>query len=58
MFPDTLPKDAQNALAILGDSGILSTAYMAGETALALQIGHRRSVDFDFFIHKILRLTK
>ena len=49
MFPDTLPRDAQDALAILGKSGILDSAYLAGGTALALQIGHRRSVDFDFF---------
>lgn len=26
--------------------------YLAGGTALALQIGHRRSVDFDFFTQK------
>lgn len=49
MFPDTLPANAQNALAILGKSRILFSAYMAGGTALALQMGHRRSVDFDFF---------
>lgn len=28
--------------------------YLAGGTALALQIGHRVSVDFDFFTHKKL----
>jgi hypothetical protein len=26
--------------------------YMAGGTALALQIGHRTSIDFDFYIYK------
>lgn len=49
MFEGTLPKSAQNTLALLGKSGILDFAYMAGGTALALQIGHRQSVDFDFF---------
>ncbi len=49
MFSDILPTDAQNALAVLGRSGILSSAYLAGGTALALQLGHRQSVDFDFF---------
>lgn len=49
MFPDTLPADAQNALAILGQGGVLSSTYMAGGTSLALQMGHRQSVDFDFF---------
>lgn len=29
-----------------------STLYLAGGTALALQIGHRQSVDFDFFSPK------
>lgn len=49
MFEQVLSKDAKKSLAILGDSGILRGAYMAGGTALALQIGHRISVDFDFF---------
>lgn len=49
MFPNTLPANSQNALAILGKSDILKSAYMAGGSALALQLGHRRSVDFDFF---------
>lgn len=52
MFEQTLPRNAKNALVILGKSGILSNAYLAGGTALALQIGHRTSVDFDFFTQK------
>jgi len=28
----------------------ISTFYLAGGTALALQIGHRQSIDFDFFL--------
>ncbi len=49
MFEKVLSKDAKHSLGILGDSGILSSAYLAGGTALALQIGHRYSYDFDFF---------
>ncbi|OGG11531.1 hypothetical protein A2Z00_02785 [Candidatus Gottesmanbacteria bacterium RBG_13_45_10] len=49
MFPGTLSLPAQNALAVLSQSGILAQAYMAGGSALALQLGHRQSVDFDFF---------
>ena len=49
MFEKTLVKGAQNILALLGTSGILNEAYLAGGTALALQLGHRISVDFDFF---------
>lgn len=49
MFEEILPKGTKNALAILGESKILDDAYLAGGTALALQIGHRTSVDLDFF---------
>jgi hypothetical protein len=49
MFASVLSGDAQNALALLGGSGLLSQAYLAGGSALALQFGHRRSEDFDFF---------
>lgn len=52
MFEEVLPKDAKSALAILGKSGLLKEAYLAGGTALALHIGHRISVDFDFFTRK------
>jgi hypothetical protein len=30
----------------------ISDFYLAGGTALALQIAHRRSIDFDFFSEK------
>jgi hypothetical protein len=49
MFSSTLLPHAQRALAILGKSGSLNDAYLAGGTALALHLGHRISVDFDFF---------
>lgn len=52
MFEEVLPKDSKSALAVLGESGLLKEAYLAGGTALALQIGHRISVDFDFFTRK------
>lgn len=49
MFEQILSKNERESLAILGKSGILRNAYLAGGTALALQIGHRLSYDFDFF---------
>ncbi len=49
MFEETLVKGAKKNLALLGESGILQHAYLAGGTAIALQLGHRVSVDFDFF---------
>lgn len=49
MFEETLIPGAKASLAILGRSGLLTNAYMAGGTAAALQLDHRISVDFDFF---------
>jgi len=49
MYEKTLIKGAKENLALLGRSGILKDAYLAGGTALALQSGHRISVDLDFF---------
>lgn len=52
MFKRTLSKLAQDSLAILGKSKLLNEAYLAGGSALALHLGHRYSLDFDFFTPK------
>lgn len=50
---ECLPKQSQAALRFLSTSQSLSDDwYLAGGTALALQAGHRRSVDLDFFTQK------
>lgn len=49
MLGTVLPSTAQAALALLGKSGLVDNAYLAGGTALALHLGHRESIDFDFF---------
>jgi hypothetical protein len=49
VFTAVLSSDAQDALALLGKSGLVSKAYLADGSALALYFGHRYSVDFDFF---------
>lgn len=54
MFTTVLSKNAQAALAVLGKSGLVADAYLAGGSALALHFGHRYSVDFDFFSAKPL----
>lgn len=50
MFAKTLSAHAQDALAILGKNYLPPETYMAGGSALALHLGHRFSIDFDFFI--------
>ncbi|MFN4212504.1 MAG: nucleotidyl transferase AbiEii/AbiGii toxin family protein [Microgenomates group bacterium] len=53
MFTAVLSENAQESLAILGKEKILPPkTYLAGGSALALQYGHRISVDFDFFTPK------
>ena len=49
MFTRVLSDNAKYALAILGKSRLMDNAYLAGGTACALQLGHRISVDLDFF---------
>lgn len=49
MFGTVLSDDATKTLAILGKSGFLKDAYLAGGSGLALHLGHRISIDFDFF---------
>ena len=52
MHAGTLPGNAQNALAKLGKSNIFTESYLAGGSALALHLGHRISVDLDFYTRK------
>ena len=52
MHAGTLPVNAQNALAKLGKSNIFTESYLAGGSALALHLGHRISVDLDFYTRK------
>lgn len=47
MHPETLNKETSVVLNLLKD--LASDFYLAGGTALALELGHRISVDLDFF---------
>lgn len=58
MFTETLFGNTQELLAILGKSRLLRNAYLAGGTALALQLGHRISVDLDFFTSERFNAAK
>ena len=45
-----LPEEQLRLFETLSTQSFIEDFYLAGGTCLALQIGHRRSVDFDFFI--------
>jgi len=49
VFRDILTEAQQIVLELLSRVGEVRTFYLAGGTALALHLGHRRSGDFDFF---------
>lgn len=50
MYPDILTKTQTNLLPLIKQ--LSSSFYLVGGTALALQLGHRRSIDFDLFTNK------
>lgn len=50
MHPEILDQKQADLMPLL--SGFSSSFYVAGGTALALQYGHRRSIDFDLFCEK------
>ena len=43
----------ERTLAALRDAKLLNQFYLAGGAGLALQIGHRRSRDLDFFANEL-----
>lgn len=49
MFTKILSKKTENLLALLGNQKFIKDFYLAGGTGLALQLGHRTSLDLDFF---------
>jgi predicted nucleotidyltransferase component of viral defense system len=46
---EAITPEAQQALIVLAQQPFMQRFYLAGGTALALQIGHRVSYDLDFF---------
>jgi len=49
MFERVISKTTKQNLATLSQTPILEDFYLAGGTGLALQFGHRISIDLDFF---------
>lgn len=50
--PEAIAPEAERTLLELQEQSILRDFYLAGGTGLALQLGHRRSIDLDFFSDK------
>lgn len=49
MFPESINKETRSVLAKIAGCALARQFYLAGGTALALQLGHRESADLDFF---------
>ena len=49
LFTDILPAEQLQLFKELSTHPFIKDFYLAGGTGLSLQIGHRRSLDFDFF---------
>lgn len=59
MFKQVLPGNTQKYLALLAEKNILpEKTYLAGGTAIALQLGHRISYDLDFFTYEEFKTEK
>lgn len=52
MFEQTISKQTKQSLEVIGSLPLANQFYLAGGTALALQLGHRTSLDLDFFSPK------
>lgn len=52
MHTETLAPDTKEIFAKLAKVGLPDNFYLSGGTALALHLGHRESVDLDFFSHE------
>ncbi len=53
MFDQTLYPKTKQVLELISKYNFLNEFYLAGGTALALQIGHRKSIDLDFFAPEV-----
>ena len=49
LYTEIFPKQQQLLFDMLSKQDWITPFYLAGGTALALQLGHRQSIDFDFF---------
>jgi hypothetical protein len=52
MFEEAFYPKTKSVLKLIKDTDILRKFYLAGGTGLAIQLGHRKSIDLDFFTQK------
>ncbi|MBU2025727.1 MAG: nucleotidyl transferase AbiEii/AbiGii toxin family protein [Patescibacteria group bacterium] len=57
LFIEILPEKQKKIFVELAGKKWLKNFYLAGGTSLALQIGHRESIDFDFFSNQKFNTT-
>jgi len=51
MFEQSISEETRTVLEKITRAGLAKQFYLAGGTALALELGHRQSVDLDWFSH-------
>lgn len=57
MHAETISRKTKRVLEKIEDSGAAKDFYLAGGTALAIQLGHRESIDLDFFSKKVFSVS-
>lgn len=58
MFSQTIEPKTKRILDKIVSSGISAQFYLAGGTALAIHLGHRMSIDLDFFSRSDFSIEK
>ncbi|MEQ6119075.1 nucleotidyl transferase AbiEii/AbiGii toxin family protein [Reichenbachiella sp. MALMAid0571] len=49
LYTNTIERGTLELLKSISSNPVFLNFYLAGGTALALQVGHRKSIDLDFF---------
>jgi len=58
MFENAIQPETKRVLEKIAESEIKNEFYLAGGTALAIHLGHRESVDLDWFCQKSFSNSK
>lgn len=58
MHPETINQKTKRVFFKISQNDLVKDFYLAGGTALAIHLGHRESIDLDFFSQKNFSLSK